>query len=164
MPQLDIATYSSQLFWLTICFISLYIFTLRVSVPRISKIMEIRWQRIEGSLKRADEFKKQADETRETFEASIKLAREKSHENLSKKINEVHALMAARKQNITEMMAARLHSSEEHISRKKEEVLADLKPIAEEVVMAAIEKLTTQKIDRTDVQKTVKQLMERKVA
>lgn len=164
MPQLDISTYSSQLFWLFICFLSLYIFTSRVSIPRISRIMEARWQRIEGTLKTADEFKEEAEGIQKEFEEAIKGAREKAHQTMTAKRLEVNALMAERKKGISDMMATRLQSSEEKISQEREETLKEIKSIAESVALAAVEKLTQQKVDFSHVKNVLNQLMKQKVA
>jgi F-type H+-transporting ATPase subunit b len=42
MPQFDITTYGSQIFWFTICFALLYFFVSKIILPRISKIIQER--------------------------------------------------------------------------------------------------------------------------
>ena len=42
MPQFDFATYSSQIFWFSICFITLYYFISRRILPRVKEIIENR--------------------------------------------------------------------------------------------------------------------------
>ena len=42
MPQLNPEFYISQLFWLVVCFTFLFIFLWRISLPRISSVLEKR--------------------------------------------------------------------------------------------------------------------------
>ena len=45
MPQLEqIATYPSQVFWLVVTFVALFLIMWRVAVPRISDALEARQQ------------------------------------------------------------------------------------------------------------------------
>lgn len=42
MPQFDFTTYSSQIFWFLLCFITLYLVTSCIILPRIRSIIEAR--------------------------------------------------------------------------------------------------------------------------
>jgi F-type H+-transporting ATPase subunit b len=53
MPQLDITTYSSQIFWFFLCFITLYLFTSCVILPRIRNIQKNRKSVIDADLSAA---------------------------------------------------------------------------------------------------------------
>ena len=58
MPQLDVTTFSSQIFWLVVSFVALFLIMLRVRVPKISDALEARQKRIDDNLARAQELKK----------------------------------------------------------------------------------------------------------
>ncbi len=47
MPQLDVETFPSQMFWLAVTFILLYLLMSRVGLPRLSAAIEARRQRRE---------------------------------------------------------------------------------------------------------------------
>ena len=49
MPQFDLTTYSSQIFWLILCFIALYLFFAFIIIPIIAGIIGEREQIIEGN-------------------------------------------------------------------------------------------------------------------
>ena len=42
MPQLEISTFPSQIFWLVVSFLILYIIMAKVIVPRISSVIKNR--------------------------------------------------------------------------------------------------------------------------
>ncbi len=72
MPQLDLATYPSQLFWLTIFFCALYIFVKTYIAPRIESLISIRNDKIEKDLNLATKAKGQTEELRADYEKSRK--------------------------------------------------------------------------------------------
>ena len=47
MPQLDLSTFPSQLFWLAVVFIVLYVLMARLGLPKIGTVLAERRQRIE---------------------------------------------------------------------------------------------------------------------
>src|SRR5437763_16775065 len=49
-PPFDAQTFASQLFWLALIFIALYLLMSRVALPRVGSILEQRRGRIEGDL------------------------------------------------------------------------------------------------------------------
>lgn len=48
MPQLDTFAYMSQVVWLVVCFFTMYIYLVRVSLPRIYKILYVRRYKLLG--------------------------------------------------------------------------------------------------------------------
>ena len=57
LPQLDVQTYASQIFWLVVSFIVLYFLVAKVAMPRISEVLEERQERIEDDLDKAETLK-----------------------------------------------------------------------------------------------------------
>ena len=60
LPQLDIETYASQIFWLIVTFIVLYFLVAKIAMPRIAEVLEGRQERIEDDLDKAETLKKEA--------------------------------------------------------------------------------------------------------
>ena len=55
LPQLDIATWPNQLFWLVVTFTILYLLMQFVVTPRISTVLEDRRAKVSGDLEKAKE-------------------------------------------------------------------------------------------------------------
>lgn len=88
MPQLDVTTYTSQLFWLFICFSFLYL-TLRYQIiPKLEQIRQNRWNHIEGAQEEAKLLQNNAKSIKTECNTSIKKAKNLALEtidNISKK-------------------------------------------------------------------------------
>ncbi len=56
MPQLDLTTYSSQIFWFALCFIALYITSAKIILPRVAAILKNRKNIIDADLASAKEL------------------------------------------------------------------------------------------------------------
>ena len=68
LPQLDLATYSSQVFWLIVSFVVLYFLVAKLAMPRIAEVLEERQERIEDDLDKAETLKKEAYQVRIEYE------------------------------------------------------------------------------------------------
>src|SRR3974390_1648371 len=60
-PPFDSHTFPSQLFWLTLTFVALYLLMSRVALPRIASILEDRRRHIGDHLAEAQRLKGQSD-------------------------------------------------------------------------------------------------------
>ena len=142
MPQLDVTTFSSQIFWLLVTFIALFLVIWRVSVPKISDALEARQKRIDDNLSRAEELKKEAVAALEAYEVSLADARSEAQ----RVILEANAKLAeearVREAESSEALIKRIAKSDANISAAMDEAIANIRSVAVEVSMSAAERLT----------------------
>jgi F-type H+-transporting ATPase subunit b len=74
MPQLDPHSYASQLFWLAIFFILVFLFLQFIGLPRIRAIIDERAKKIGGDIASAELARRQADEAEKTYQATMAAA------------------------------------------------------------------------------------------
>ncbi|PHS26939.1 MAG: F0F1 ATP synthase subunit B' [Robiginitomaculum sp.] len=79
MPQLDFSTFPSQIFWLAVAFILLYLALDRYLIPRIGGAIEERKDRIADDLDMAARKKAEADEAMMAYDKSLADARTKAN-------------------------------------------------------------------------------------
>ena len=60
-PPFNAHTFASQLLWLALIFLALYLLMSRIALPRIGSILEARRQRIQDDLAEAQRFKDASD-------------------------------------------------------------------------------------------------------
>jgi F-type H+-transporting ATPase subunit b len=74
MPQLDPHSYASQLFWLAIFFVLVFLFLQFIGLPRIRAIIDERAKKIGGDIASAELARRQADEAEKTYQATMAAA------------------------------------------------------------------------------------------
>ena len=74
MPQLDIATYSSQIFWLIICLSVLFLSLRYYFIPRLETSIKNRQRKIEKMLSEAEDIRLEAENLNKIYEEEIKKA------------------------------------------------------------------------------------------
>ena len=141
MPQLDVSTFSSQIFWLIICFSVLYYLLSRKALPRISEILEARQDRIAADLDQAQRLRRDAEAALEKYETAIASAQDKAHALLADNQSRLQAEAAERQAELDQKLAAQLAESETRIAAARDRALAELEDAAIEAARAAAARL-----------------------
>ena len=66
MPQLDPHSYASQLFWLAVFFVLVFLFLRFIGLPRVTAIIDERAKRIGGDIASAELLREQASGAEKT--------------------------------------------------------------------------------------------------
>lgn len=150
LPQFDITTFPSQMFWLFVSFIILYIFFSKKTLPQLSSVMERRRNLIESELQTAENKRRETEKLKNNYDASIRESVAKAKETIAKaKQNALDA---------SEKAAADFQAKSEKESlmttvkanEAKQEALHDLHTISAEVAAVAVEKITGINITQKD--------------
>jgi F-type H+-transporting ATPase subunit b len=156
MPQLDVALYPPQLVWLTISFVLLYLAMTRVALPRISEVLEKRRDRIDSDLDKATSLKNEADEALAAYEQSMAAARTQAFAVIKEASDRLAEDSAARHAELSATMAQQAEAAEAAITRAKENALADISGIAEDIARQIAAKLIgVKKVDKKQLQDAV---------
>lgn len=140
-PPFDSQTFASQLFWLAITFIALYVLMARVALPRIGAILEKRRQRIAGDLAEAQRLKNESEAALAAYEEALTEARAGAQTIAS----ETHQRLAAegdeRRKALEAELAVKLAQAEETIAATKSAAMANVREIALEAAATIVERL-----------------------
>lgn len=71
MPQLNSEFFISQIFWLVITFTFLFIFLWRISLPRISSVLEKRENKINTDIAKAKQLQTEAEEIQKNIDNQL---------------------------------------------------------------------------------------------
>ena len=74
-PPFNKETFASQMVWLVIFFVALYVIISKLAIPRLGGIIEARSERIDGDLAEAKKLKDQSDAALASYEKSLADAR-----------------------------------------------------------------------------------------
>lgn len=141
MPQLDLSTYASQLFWLLLTFVPLYLIIARRAIPRISEVLEARQSKISDDLKKAAARKEEADAVRSEYEQLKAESHTKAQAMLKAAQDEMAAEAARRNNTLSTILAKRNGEAEQRIQAARNEALANLDSVVVDVISSATNKL-----------------------
>jgi len=151
MPQLDIATFSSQIAWLVITFGAMFLIIWRVAVPKISDTLEARQKRIDDYLNKAGDFKRDAEAAIKAYEESLADARSAAHSAIAEAQATLMEETEARDAELNDKVHAMLVESEANISKAVEDAMDNVREVAQEVSAAAVERLLGESMEAGDV-------------
>jgi len=160
MPQLEqIHTYLGQIFWLVVTFGCLYLILWKTALPRISGILQEREERIDEDLRKAEQFKKEANDALTAYEKSMAEARLEA-QSIIRTANERLAVEAISRQgDLTEKIKLELSEAETRIEEARDKALESIQSVAVEVAQAATARLTSYEVDATDAETAVTAVM-----
>ena len=163
LPQLDLETYASQIFWLIVSFIVLYFLVAKIAMPRIAEVLEGRQERIEDDLDKAETLKKEAYLVRVEYEKALSSAREEAHEatrraqeEIAKHGAEVEALANQKVANMLKDAENRIEAARAEASSEKETVTDTLEQnVARDIIGDTVKKMVGIDVSPEDVNEAI---------
>lgn len=162
MPQFDPSTFASQIFWLAITFVALYIIVSRFAIPRLGEVLEQRQKMVDDDLDRAQQFKAETDEAIQTYEKALADARAHAHGVLREAQDEISKLAEARKHEVSAQLAEQIKAGEARIGKARDEAMASVRDIASGVASAVADRLVGLSADQTAVEAAVDDALKEK--
>ncbi len=141
-PPFAKETFASQLVWLAITFVALYLLISRIAVPRIGGILEERARRIEGDFAAAQKMKDESEAALAAYEKSLAEARAKAQAIGTEIRDKLHAEGEERRKALEAKLNAQLAESEQQIATTKAAAMSNVRGIAVDTAGAIVERLT----------------------
>lgn len=160
MPQIDTATFVSQIFWLIVAFATLYYLLSRRALPRLAEILEARQDRIAADLDEAERLRREAEEALASYQQVIAEAQDKAHTLLTETQARLQAEAAQRQAELDEELAKQLREAEARIAAARKSALAELEGAALGAAQAAVERLAGLKVPKKTAQAALRDVLE----
>ena len=158
MPQLNPEFFVSQLFWLVVTFSFLLVFLWRISLPRISNILEKRERKINEDLTAAKELQSEAENIQDKIEQQLKQARS----DASELIKSSSASFQDKAQNeiskLEKELDEKINDSSNKIENSKNESLIEIQSQINEITKLTLSKVTSFDVTDDEIKNAVKNL------
>lgn len=141
-PPFDRETFPSQLFWLAVCFVVLYLITARLVQPRVAGILDSRKNRIAGDLAEASRFRAESEQAMAAYEQALAEARTRAQTIASETRDRLQAEADRNRKSLEEQLNTRLAEAERTIAATKNAAMANVRGIATEAAAAIVTRLT----------------------
>ncbi len=155
MPQLEFATYASQIFWLAVSFGILYIIMARAALPTMREVLQNRQSRIVDDLKKAEKLKNEAQQAEADFTSVIAEARHKASELLGNAREKAEKESEKRNAKLDETFLRQAKESEHRIDVIRREVSEKMAPIAIDTAADIVKKLIGISVDKKKIEKMI---------
>ena len=154
LPQLDVATWSSQLFWLAVLFGAGYLVMAKIVTPRIGAVLEERRQTVNGDLEKARNASAEAAKIRADYESDLEKARSGAAEYAKQAAAEATKKADDADAKIAKKLANKVAKAEAKLAEAKTSAMANLNDVAADAAIAAVASLTGIKASSAQVRKT----------
>jgi len=141
-PPFQKDTFGSQLLWLAIFFIALYLIASKLALPRVGSIIADRRKRISDDLAEAARMKDAADAAIATYEKALADARTRAHAIAAETRDQLNAEAEASRKAVEANLNAKLTAAEQTIAATRTAAMANVKDIAQDAAIAIVTRLT----------------------
>ena len=140
LPQLDISTWPSQLFWLVVLFGVGYLVMAKIVTPRIGMVLEERRQTLDLDLAKARTASEDAAKIREKYESDLEKARNEASEFARNAAAEATKMAEEADAKTAKKLADKAAKAEAKLVDAKNAALTNLTEVA---AAAAVEAVAT---------------------
>ena len=140
-PPFQKETFASQLVWLAITFVALYLLISRIAIPRIGGIIDARDKRIAGDLADAQRLKADSEAALAAYEKALADARNRAQVIGGEIRDKLHAEAEENRKALEARLNAQLAEAEKTIAATKSAAMANVRGIAVDAAAAIVERL-----------------------
>jgi F-type H+-transporting ATPase subunit b len=141
-PPFQKETFPSQLLWLAVFFIALYVVASRLALPRVGSIIADRRARIAADLAEAARMKSDADAAIASYEKDLADARARAQGMAAETRNRLNAEAEQHRKAVEADLHGRMTDAEKTITAAKSAAMANVRGIAEDVAIAIVTRLS----------------------
>ena len=144
MPQLDPSSFVSQIFWLTITFLSLVFVMSVFIVPRIASIIDERHQKINSDIQKAEKINQKAANILKRYETTIENAKAEIDKKISQEKEQIEAAAELKKAEIGQYLNRQIIANETLLKKERAQTLKAVDEISYQTAELILQKLGIQ--------------------
>jgi F-type H+-transporting ATPase subunit b len=158
-PPFNGETFASQLVWLAITFVALYLIVSKLALPRVGGIIEARQKAIADDLARAQGFKDASDKELATYEEELAAARARAQAIGSDTRDKLAAQAESERKVLEGKLNVRLADAEKTIDATRRTAMGNVRSIAGDAASAIVQRLIGATPDGKSVEAAVDQAL-----
>jgi len=162
MPQFDFSTFPTQLFWLIVSFVALYMILWRTALPKISGVLEDRQRKIDDDLDRAAASKQEAETVLAEYEKAVADSTARAQGTIREAAEQMAAEAAGQHAKLAAKLADDVKAAEVRILAAKKAAVQNISQLVVEVAQAATRRLADVEVDAETAGGAVNSVMQGK--
>lgn len=141
MPQLDVTTFSNQIFWLIVSLVVLYYIMSRVALPRVAAVLADRRGTITSDIAAAEEYKLKAQQAEDAYHKALADARAEAARIVDAAKAEIQAELDVQLAKADAEIAAKTAESERRIQEIRDSAMEMVSEVSRDVTRDIVESL-----------------------
>jgi len=161
MPQFEVATFPSQIFWLLVCFVFLCIVMGQYLVPRLTSALEAREQRLQEDLAQAKAFLLEEDILKKENQLHLTQARAKAHTLIHQTLHEAYHNKTSRIATLDEALLIQTKEKRENLEIQIQKIRQNMEPIVFQVMRATASQILGQSLTHSHLKVAIKNVLKK---
>ena len=161
MPQLNPEFFASQLFWLAITFIFLFIFLWRVSLPRINIVQTKRENKIKEDIKKAKQLQAEAEDIQEQINKQLDQAKSDSAELIKSAFIKLQDESSKKLEELDKNLSTKIDATYEEIEKNKSESMSQIYEQINDITKLMISKISNVQVNEGEIKMAVEKIRQK---
>ena len=161
MPQLNPEFFASQLFWLAITFIFLFIFLWRVSLPRINSVQTKRENKIKEDIKKAKQLQAEAEDIQEQINKQLDQAKSDSVELIKSAFIKLQKESSKKLEELDKNLSTKIDATYETIEKNKSESMSQIYEQINDITKLMISKISNVQVNEGEIKMAVEKIRQK---
>jgi F-type H+-transporting ATPase subunit b len=140
-PPFNSQTFASQLVWLVVFFLLLYVLMAKWALPQVARVLENRQKRIADDVAEAGRLKEQSDVALTAYEKALADARSRAQAIANETREKQAAAAEAARKKTEDDLNQKLAEAEKTIAATKQAAMRNVRAVAEDAAAAIVERL-----------------------
>ncbi len=163
MPQLDPKYWSSQVFWLILVFLVLYMSIAKFFLPKIKDNLDNRENKIKEDLENAHKFKDQSEIKLKEYETILNKAKKdvaKIHVESKRLLDKQIQL---KKEKMEKEIESEILKAQSEILELKKNSISSIQTISKEIASDIIENISGEKLNESSIKATIEGISKKNI-
>jgi len=161
MPQLNPEFFASQLFWLVITFVFLFIFLWRVSLPRINSVQTKRENKIKDDIKKAKQLQAEAEDIQEQINKQLDQAKSDSAELIKSAFVKLQDESSKKLEELDKSLSTKIDATYEAIEKNKNESMNQIYEQINDITKLMISKISNIQVNEGEIKMAVEKIRQK---
>ena len=157
MPQLDPEYWPSQVFWLIIIFLTIYILISKIFIPKIKSSIDMREDKVRKDLEEAKTFREQAELKLKEYNSLMETAKIDVKKIISKSRQKLNEDMRIKREDAQKKIDAEILNAETEIKKFKVDSFNKVNLISQDIVSNLIKDIFGEDLNKSSIEASVLQ-------
>ena len=156
LPQLDLSTYPSLMFWAVISLIIGYFLMSFLVAPNIKSILNLRETNIQNDLVKAKASTQENEKIKQEIIDHQKDIKLRSQKLINEALSDSKLSIEKTENDITKKINSKISKADKNIQELQKDIISDLVNSADEIIIEIVKKFTNINHDKANLKQVVK--------